>query len=85
MQCMMCAENRFRYDLGSLGWDYCGKGKNETELVNAAKEWGLDPKADMWKMPAMYVGNYAERDAELTLALWRVMQKEISDQDLGSI
>ena len=78
-------ENRFRYDLGSLGWDYCGKGKNETELVAAAKEWGLDPKADMWKMPAMYVGNYAERDAELTLALWRVMQKEISDQDLGSI
>jgi DNA polymerase I-like protein with 3'-5' exonuclease and polymerase domains len=78
-------ENRFRYDLGSLGWDYCGKGKNETELVAAAKEWGLDPKADMWKMPAMYVGSYAERDAELTLALWRVMQKEISDQDLGSI
>ena len=78
-------ENRFRYDLGSLGWDYCGRGKNETELVAAAKEWGLDPKADMWKMPAMYVGNYAERDAELTLALWRVMQKELSDQDLGSI
>ena len=78
-------ENRFRYDLGSLGWDYCGHGKNETELNNAAKEWGLDPKADMWKMPAMYVGNYAERDAELTLALWKVMQKEIIDQDLQSI
>ena len=78
-------ENRFRYDLGSLGWDYCGRGKNETELAAAAKEWGLDPKADMWKMPAMYVGNYAERDAELTLDLWKVMQKELSDQDLGSI
>ena len=78
-------ENRFRYDLGSLGWDYCGQGKNETELNNAAKEWGVDPKADMWKMPAMYVGNYAERDAELTLALWKVMQKEIIDQDLESI
>jgi DNA polymerase I-like protein with 3'-5' exonuclease and polymerase domains len=39
----------------------------------------------MWKMPAMYVGNYAERDAELTLALWKVMQKEIIDQDLQSI
>ena len=78
-------KNRFRYDLGSLGWDYCGQGKNETELVNAAKEWGVDPKADMWKLPAMYVGNYAERDAELTLALWRVMQKELSDQDLGAI
>ena len=78
-------ENRFRYDLGSLGWDYCGQGKNETELVNAAKEWGVDPKADMWKLPAMYVGNYAERDAELTFALWKVMQKEIVDQDLDSI
>ena len=78
-------ENRFRFDLGSLGWDYVGRGKNETELVAAAKEWGVDPKADMWKLPAMYVGNYAERDAEITLALWRVMQKEISDQDLGAI
>ena len=78
-------ENRFRFDLNSLGWDYCGQGKNESELNEAAKEWGVDPKADMWKLPAMYVGNYAERDAELTLNLWKVMQKELTDQDLGSI
>ena len=78
-------ENRFRFDLNSLGWDYCGKGKNETELKAAANEWGVDPKADMWKLPSMYVGNYAERDAELTLDLWKVMQKELSDQDLGAI
>ena len=78
-------ENRFRFDLNSLGWNYCGQGKNETELNQVAKEWGLDPKADMWKLPSMYVGNYAERDAELTLNLWKVMQKELIDQDLGSI
>ena len=78
-------ENRFRYDLGSLGWDYVGYGKNETELRAAANEWGVDPKSDMWMLPSMYVGTYAERDAELTLALWKVMQKEISDQDLGAI
>jgi DNA polymerase I-like protein with 3'-5' exonuclease and polymerase domains len=78
-------ENRFRYDLGSLGWDYVGRGKNETELRAAANEWGIDPKSDMWMLPSMYVGSYAERDAELTLDLWKVMQKEISDQDLGSI
>ena len=78
-------ENRFRFDLGSLGWDYVGRGKNETELKEAANEWGVDPKADMWILPSMYVGNYAQRDAELTLDLWKVMQKEISDQDLGSI
>ena len=78
-------ENRFRYDLNSLGWDYVGKGKNETELRAAANEWGVDPKADMWKLPSMYVGSYAERDAELTLSLWKVLQKELSDQDLGAI
>ncbi len=78
-------ENRYRYDLNSLGWDFVGQGKNETELNNAAQEWGVDPKADMWKLPALYVGNYAERDAELTLALWKVMQKEINSQDLNSI
>ena len=78
-------ENSFRYDLNSLGWDYVGKGKNETELKAAANEWGVDPKADMWKLPSMYVGNYAERDAELTLSLWKVLQKELSDQDLGAI
>jgi len=78
-------ENRYRFDLNSLGWDYVGQGKNESELVNAAKEWGLDPKADMWKLPALYVGNYAERDAEITLALWKVMQKEITTQDINSI
>jgi len=78
-------ENRFRFDLNSLGWEYCGKGKNETELKQIAKEWDMDPKADMWKLPSMYVGKYAERDAELTLDLWKVMQKELSDQDLGSI
>jgi len=78
-------ENRYRFDLNSLGWDYVGQGKNETELNNAAKEWGVDPKADMWKLPALYVGNYAERDAELTLALWKVMQREINSQDLRSI
>tara|TARA_R100001591_G_scaffold36121_1_gene47575 strand:+ start:5268 stop:7109 length:1842 start_codon:yes stop_codon:yes gene_type:complete len=78
-------ENRYRYDLGSLGWDYLGQGKNESDLTSAAKEWGLDAKADMWKLPAMYVGNYAERDAELTFNLWKEMTKEIWSQDLESI
>ena len=78
-------ENRFRYDLGSLGCDYVGYGKNETELRAAANEWGVDPKSDMWMLPSMYVGNDAERDAALTLELWKIMQKELSDQDLGAI
>ena len=29
-------------------------------LNEKAKEWGIDPKADLWKLPAGYVGFYAE-------------------------
>jgi DNA polymerase I-like protein with 3'-5' exonuclease and polymerase domains len=78
-------ENRFRYDLGSMGRDYVGKGKNEAVLAETAKEWGIDAKSEMYKLPAMYVGEYAEQDAKLTLALWQEMRKEIVSQDIESI
>ena len=78
-------ENRFRYDLNSVAQYYTGMGKNESALQEAAKEWGIDPKAEMYKLPAMYVGEYAERDAEVTLALWQELKKEIEHQDLQSI
>ena len=78
-------ENRFRYDLNGLSRDYLGKGKDENALYEAAKSWGVDPKAEMYKLPAMYVGAYAERDAELTLELWQEMKKEILHQDIEDI
>ena len=78
-------ENRFRYDLNSVAQHYTGMGKNESALQEAAKDWGVDPKAEMYKLPAMYVGEYAERDAEVTLALWQELKKEIEHQDLQSI
>jgi len=78
-------ENRFRYDLGSLGRDYVGVGKNEAVLAETAKQWGIDPKSEMYKLPAMYVGEYAEQDAVLTLKLWQEMKKEIMSQDLEDI
>ena len=78
-------ENRFRYDLGSMGRDYVGRGKNEAVLAETAKEWGIDAKSEMYKLPAMYVGEYAEADAKLTLELWQEMKKEIISQDIQSI
>jgi len=78
-------ENRFAYTLNSLGWDYLGYGKSEALLVEAAKSRGLDPKADMWQLPAMEVGSYAEKDAEMTLELWQIFKKEIIHQDIESI
>ena len=78
-------ENRFRYDLNSLGREYVGWGKAETALRQAAENWGIDPKSELWKLPAMYVGTYAERDAELTYNLWKILKKELSKQDLEAI
>ena len=78
-------ENRFRYDLGSMGRDYVGRGKNEAVLAETAKEWGIDAKSEMYKLPAMYVGAYAEADAQLTLDLWQEMKKEIINQDIEDI
>ena len=78
-------ENRFRYDLGSMGRDYLGKGENEAVLKETADVWGVDAKSEMYKLPAMYVGEYAEADASLTLQLWQEMKKEIYHQDLEAI
>jgi len=78
-------ENQLRYDLNNCSKRYTGKGKNEAALYEAAKSWGVDPKAEMYKLPAIYVGAYAEKDAELTLDLWQELKKEILHQDLNSI
>jgi len=78
-------ENRFRYDLNSLSWKYNGYGKSEAGLSEAAAEWGIDPKSEMYKLPSLNVGAYAERDAEATFGLWQEMKKEITSQDTQSI
>ena len=78
-------ENRFQYSLNSLSWVYLNKGKNESLLTKAAKERGLDPKAEMWKLPASEVGGYAEEDAALTLELWNRFKKIIIEEDLQDI
>ena len=78
-------ENRFRYDLGSMGRDYIGIGKNETVLKETADLWGVDAKSEMYKLPAMYVGEYAEQDAQLTFKLWQEMKKQMLSEDVEDI
>jgi len=78
-------ENQMRYDLNNCSKRYTGKGKDETALYEAAKSWGVDPKAEMYKLPAIYVGAYAEKDAEITFELWQELKKEINHQDLEAI
>ena len=78
-------ENRFSFSLNACAKDYLGEVKNETFLTEKAKEWGIDPKADMWRLPAGYVGHYAEQDAGLTLRLWERLKGEIVKQNLSDV
>ena len=78
-------ENRLRYSLNELGKDYLKETKSEGLLYEAAREWGVNAKSEMYKLPAMYVGPYAEQDADLTLRLWNHFKVELIKQELSSI
>jgi DNA polymerase I-like protein with 3'-5' exonuclease and polymerase domains len=78
-------ENRFSYSLNALGYDYLGKVKSEKGLIQAARDFGVDPKSEMWKLPAMYVGEYAEMDATLTLELWTHFKTLIQQEGVQDI
>jgi DNA polymerase I-like protein with 3'-5' exonuclease and polymerase domains len=78
-------ENRLSYTLNSISYEFLGEVKDEKALIEAAQSWGIDPKSEMYKLPAMYVGNYAEKDAKLTLELFKVLSREIQKQNLQNI
>jgi DNA polymerase I-like protein with 3'-5' exonuclease and polymerase domains len=78
-------ENRLSYTLNSISYEFLGEVKDEKALIEAAQSWGIDPKSEMYKLPAMYVGNYAEKDAKLTLELFKVLSREIQKQSLQNI
>jgi DNA polymerase I-like protein with 3'-5' exonuclease and polymerase domains len=78
-------ENRFSYALNSLGFDYLKEVKSEQGLKDAASDFGVHAKKELWKLPAMYVGEYAEQDAALTLKLWHHLKTLIKKEEVESI
>ena len=45
----------------------------------------MNPKKDMWRLPALFVGQYAERDAESTLKLWQRLENELYKEELWDV
>lgn len=78
-------ENRMSYSLNSLGFDYLKETKSEQGLRDAAWDFGLHPKKELWRLPAMFVGEYAEGDAELTLKLWQCFKGLLRREEVESI
>jgi DNA polymerase I-like protein with 3'-5' exonuclease and polymerase domains len=78
-------ENRFSYALNSLGFDYLKEIKSEQGLKEAAQDFGVHAKKELWKLPAMHVGEYAEQDAALTLKLWHHFKALMRTDEVESI
>ena len=78
-------ENRYSYALNSISFDYLKEVKSEQGLKDAASDFGVHAKKELWKLPAMYVGDYAEQDAALTLKLWHHLKTLIKKEEVESI
>lgn len=78
-------ENRYSFALNSLGFDYLKETKSEQGLKDAASDFGVHAKKELWKLPAMYVGAYAEQDAALTLKLWHHLKTLLKKEEVESI
>lgn len=73
------------YSLDAIAARWGLPGKDEALLRAAAADYRIDPKKDMWRLPARYVGPYAEEDARLPLNLLRRQEREIEEQDLWGV
>lgn len=78
----MLNENRFSYKLDTIAKLYGYPGKDKGKLNEAASAMGLHPARELWKLPARYVGPYAEMDAHLTFQIDKDMEPEIVEQEL---
>jgi DNA polymerase I-like protein with 3'-5' exonuclease and polymerase domains len=78
-------ENRFSFSLNALAFDYLGEAKSERTLTEAAIDFGVDPKAELWKLPAQFVGSYAEQDAKLALDLYKFFKVRLAAEDLSTV
>ena len=78
-------ENRYSYTLNSIVHEYLGEFKNEQKLREAAEAFGVNPKSEMYKLPAEFVGEYAEADADLTYKLYEKLSWEIVKDNLTTV
>ena len=81
-------EHKFSYSLDNLASQYLGERKDKTLMTEAAAAFGIKPKdvmANLWQLPAKYVGLYGEQDLALPLKIIKLQEKEIERQGLSNI
>lgn len=78
-------EHQFNYSLEHIAQRYGLAGKEESLLRLAARRHALHHKDELWKLPARYVGGYAEQDARLPLDLLRLQEERLRAEKLEGI
>lgn len=78
-------ELHMSYSLQNIAERHGFTGKDVSLLEEAARIYGVDPKSGMWRLPARYVGPYAERDTQEPLRILRRQERRIDDEDLWDI
>lgn len=79
----MVNENRYNNDLDSTAEWRGLPGKDTKLIIEAARIYGYaDWKANIGRLPARYVGRYAEQDAESTELLCEDLRPEMARQGL---
>jgi len=78
-------ELHFSYSMDAIAGRRGMAGKYEDILADAADAYRIDPKSEMYKLPARYVGQYAIVDTRLPLDIMRRQERDIEEQDLWDV
>jgi DNA polymerase I-like protein with 3'-5' exonuclease and polymerase domains len=80
-------ENRFRYDLDSVGKKYLNIGKQKTEIEKICElnGWKGDPRKYLYMMPADVVGRYAMQDASMCFDIFDRQKKILESENLEPV
>jgi len=73
------------YSLKEIGNRWGVQGKESSIMEQAARATGLDPWAGMWRLPARYVGEYAENDVDAPLKIYEKQRERISKEELWKV
>lgn len=73
------------YSLESLCERYGLPGKDEVILRQAAEAFRIDPKKELWKLPARFVHQYGRTDARRPLQVLRRQEKKAAEEGVEAI
>lgn len=73
------------YSLDNIGKRWGVKGKETDTLFKAAQAYGVDPGRGMWRLPARFVGEYAENDVDAPLLIYEKQREALDAKNLWEI